>query len=50
MNIKYRNSREKFQFGKNPRNIVQLSYCHIYRIVSPDPRPAHRSSADPSGK
>jgi hypothetical protein len=29
---------------------VQLSYCHIYHIISPDPCPCHHSFAVPSGK
>ncbi len=31
---------------------VQLSYCHIYHIMSPEPfpAPAHQSFAVPSGK
>ncbi len=41
MNIIYRNRREKFQFlNKSAKEYsTALSYCHIYRIVSPDPRP-----------
>jgi hypothetical protein len=29
---------------------VQLCYCHIYHILSPDPCPTHRSYADSSGE